>query len=135
MAKIINLNVYDAKNVICVWNENEPNDDFIYGIALKDAVRGFMVPRYIIVAVFDDGSTKAAGIFSYEEINHTEEDGDMFLYNEFCYCVGLYAAKAFVRLKLAESTSDLKKAKDEVYAELLESGVEINEEARQYLTE
>ena len=135
MAKIINLNVYDAKNVICVWNENEPNDDFIYGIALKDAVRGFMVPRYIIVAVFDDGSTKAAGIFSYEEINHTEEDGDMFLYNEFCYRVGLYAAKAFVRFKLTESTSNLKKAKDEVYAELLESGVEINEEARQYLTE
>lgn len=130
MAKLINLNVYDAKNIICVWNEDTPGEGFQCGIALEDALRGFIVPRHVVVGIFDDGTTKAAGICSLEDINYDR----MFLYNEFCYCVDVYAAKGFVRLEMWNSKSDEKKAKDEVYSNLLKSGVEIEEAARKYLT-
>ena len=56
MKKLINLTVYDAKNMICVWNENEPKNGYRSGIALENAVRGFMVPRHYIVGVFDLGA-------------------------------------------------------------------------------
>lgn len=77
MKKLINLTVYDAKNMICVWNENEPEYNYQSGIALEDAVRGFMVPQYYVVGVFDDGSSKAAGIFSLSDINQNGEEDDL----------------------------------------------------------
>ena len=134
MAKLINLNVYDAKNMICVWNENNPNEDFRCGIALDDALRGFLVPRHYIVGVFDDGTAKVAGLQTLNDISF--ELLDMFMFNEFCYHIDLYAAKAFVRMELLDNSNhkDKKSAKDAVYAELLKSGVTIEEEARQYLT-
>ena len=132
MAKLINLNVYDAKNMICVWNENNPNEDFRCGIALENAQRGFMIPRHYIVGVFDDGTVKSAGIFGLNDINNEEEG--MFLFHEFCYYVDLFGAKAFVKKELADDNIKEKQAKDRVYECLLESGVRIEEEARQYLT-
>ena len=141
MAKLINLNVYDAKNMICVWNENNPEEDFRCGIALENAMRGFMVPRHYVVGTFDDGSTKAAGIFNLTDINQNpEEDMDsdhsLFLYNEFIYQVDILGAKAFVRLERANHGNKIseKEACNNVYAYLLESGIEISDEAREYLT-
>ena len=141
MEKLINLNVYDAKNMICVWNEDNPEEDFRYGIALENAMRGFMVPRHYVVGTFDDGSTKAAGIFNLTDINQNpEEDMDsyhrLFLNNEFIYQVDILEAKAFVRLERANYGNKIseKEACNNVYAELLESGVEISDEAREYLT-
>ena len=138
MKKLINLTVYDAKNMICVWNENEPKNDYQSGIALEDAVRGFMIPRHYIVGVFDDGSSKAAGIFNLSDINQNGEDDDLeqlFLYDEFAYHVDILGAKAFVRLELANNANQIseKEARDNVYKMLLTSGVEIEEEARKYL--
>lgn len=138
MKKLINLNVYDAKNMICVWNENDPKDSYESGIALEDAVRGFTVPRYYIVGVFDDGSTKAAGIDNLSEIN---QDGDedyleeLFLFDEFVYSVDILGAKAFVRWELDGNVNGIseKEARDIVYNELLTSGVKIDDEARNYL--
>lgn len=133
MAKLINLNVYDAKNMICVWNENNKDEDFMCGIALDNALRGFMVPCHYVVGTFDDGTTKVAGLITLNDINQDSEDNDLFLFNEFCYYVDIYAAKAFVRYEQDNST-DLKGAKDTVYEILLRSGVTINDEARHYLT-
>lgn len=138
MKKLINLTVYDAKNMICVWNENEPNNGYKSGIAQEYALRGFMVPQHYIVGVFDDGSSKAAGIFNLSDINQNGEDDDLeqlFLYNEFVYSVGILGAKAFVRLELVNNGNQIseKEARDNVYKRLLISGVEIEEEARKYL--
>ena len=141
MAKLINLNVYDAKNMICVWNENNPELDYQCGIALEDAERGFMVPRHYVVGIFDDGSTKAAGIFSLTEVNQSvNEDFDdyheLFMFDEFAYVVDVLGATAFVRLELANNGNKIseKEAKDNIYARLLESGVELTDNAREYLT-
>lgn len=135
MKKLINLNVYDAKNMICVWNENNPEDRFGCGIALDDADRGFMIPRYYVVGVFDDGTPKAAGLFSLNDINQDPDDEDLFLFNEFLQIVSLDAAKAFVRHNLNDgSCQDEKGSKEIVYSKLLSSGVTITETARQYLT-
>ena len=138
MKKLINLTVYDAKNVICVWNENEPNAGYQQGIALEEAVRGFMVPRHYVVGVFDDGSSKAAGIFNLSDINQNGGDDDLeqlFLFDEFAYYVDILGAKAFVRLELANNGNKIseKEARDNVYKKLLTSGVEIDDEARNYL--
>lgn len=139
MNKLINLTVYDAKNMICVWNENEPNAGYQQGIALEEAMRGFMVPRHYVVGVFDDGSSKAAGIFNLSDINQNGEDYDieqLFLLDEFISYVDQFGAKAFVRLELANYGNKIseKEARDNVYKELLTSGVEIDDEARNYLT-
>lgn len=138
MKKLINLTVYDAKNMICVWNENEPNADYRQGIALEEAVRGFMVPRYYVVGVFDDGSSKAAGIFNLSDINQNGEYDDLdqlFIFDEFAYYVDILGAKAFVRLELANNGNQIseKEARDDVYKRLLMSGVKIDDEARNYL--
>lgn len=132
MKKLINLTVYDAKNMICVWNENEPNADYQFGIALEDAHCGFMVPRYYVVGVFDDGSSKAAGIFNLTEIN---QNGGLFLFDEFAYYVDILDVKAFVRWELCSNGNEIseKEARDNVYKRLLTSGVEIQDEARNYL--
>ena len=138
MKKLINLNVYDAKNMICVWNNNEPNADYQYGIALEDACVGFNVPQYYVVGVFDDGSSKAAGIYNLSEINQDGEDedlGGLFVFDEFAYYVDILCAKAFVRWELAQNGNQIseKEAMDNVYKELLASGVKIDDEARNYL--
>jgi hypothetical protein len=138
MKKLINLAVYDAKNMICVWNENEPKYDYQCGIALEDAVRGFMVPRHYIVGVFDDGSSKAAGIFNLSDINQNGGDDDLeqlFLFDEFASYVDILGAKAFARWELANNGNKIseKEAMANVYKELLMSGVKIDDEARNYL--
>ena len=131
MAELINLNVYPAHNIICVWNENNEDCSFRYGIARDDAKRGFMIPKYIVVGVFSGGTTKAAGIFSYNDINRNDSD-DLFLYDEFWDFVDIDAAKAFVRFEVSQGTEETD-AKTIVLSKLEESGVEITNEAEMYL--
>ena len=130
MKKLINLTVYDAKNMICVWNDNDQNAHYRQGIALEEAVRGFMVPRHYVVGVFNDGSSKAAGILNLSVINQNE---DLFLYDEFISYVDILGAKAFVRWEIAYNGISEEEARDSVYEGLLASGVEIDDEARNYL--
>lgn len=138
MKKLINLTVYDAKNMICVWNDKEPKYDYQYGIALEDATCGFMVPQYYVVGVFDDSSSKAAGIYNLSVINQDVEDDDLgglFVFDEFAYYVDIWDVKAFVRWEIAQNGNTIseKEARDNVYKRLLTSGVEIEDEARNYL--
>lgn len=132
MVELINLNVYPAHNIICVWNENNEDWSFMSGIALDDAERGFMIPRYIVVGVFSDGTTKAAGIFGYNDINRNDSD-DLFLYDEFLDFVDIDAAKAFVRFEVSQGTEETD-AKNIVLSGLRESGVEIHLKAEKYLS-
>lgn len=136
MAKLINLTVYDAKNMICVWNEKDPDEGWESGIALDDADCGFMIPRYYVVGVYDDGSSAAAGIFKLTDINQSggEYDNGLFLFNEFAYRIDIYAARAFVNHERGDSGCSKREAKDTVYELLLKSGVEIDNDARKYLT-
>lgn len=131
MAELINLNVYPAHNIICVWNENNEDCSFERGIARDDAERGFVTPKYIVVGVFSDGTAKAAGIFGYNVINRTDSD-DLFLYDEFLDFVDIDAAKAFVRFEVSQGTEETD-AKTIVLSILEKSGVEISEEAEMYL--
>lgn len=136
MKKLINLTVYDAKNMICVWNEKDPDAGWECGIALDDADCGFMIPRYYVVGVYDDGSSAAAGIFDLTDINQSEDEfgSNLFLYNEFAYTVDIHAARAFVNHERGNSGCSEREVKDTVYELLLKSGVKIEEEARKYLT-
>lgn len=131
MAELINLNVYPAHNIICVWNENNEDWPSDSGIALDDAERGFMIPKYIIVGVFSGGTTKAAGVFGYNDINRTDSD-ELFLYDEFLEFVNINWAKAFVRFEVGQDAEETD-AKNIVLSKLKESGVEINKEAEMYL--
>ena len=135
MEKLINLNVYDAKNMICVWNEKYANRTYRQGLKEDDANCGFMVPRHYVVGVFDNGKTKAAGIFTLNDLNEYE----LFMYNEFCYHVNSDLAKAFVRHEImnGDENGEISEytAKCRVYNELLSSGVKISEEAKEYFSE
>jgi len=135
MAKLINLTVYDAKNMICVWNERNPNVGWQCGIALDDADCGFMIPKYYVVGVYDDGSSAAAGIFNLSDINQSggEFDDDLFQYNEFVYTVDIYAARAFVNHERGNSGCSEREVKGTVFELLLKAGVKIEDEARKYL--
>lgn len=131
MAKLINLNVYPAHNIICVWNENNEDCSFERGIARDDAERGFVTPKYIVVGVFSDGTTKAAGTFGYNDINRTDSD-ELFLYDEFLDFVDIDVAKAFVRWEVSKGKEGTN-AKTIVLAKLQKSGVEVSQEAEMYL--
>ena len=133
MEKLINLNVYDAKNMICVWNEKYVNRGYRQGLKEDDANCGFMVPRHYVVGVFDSGDTKAAGIFTLNDLNEYA----LFMYNEFCYHVDYDLAKAFVRHEIVNGDENgvINEciARCRVYEGLLSSGVAISEEAKEYL--
>ena len=131
MAKLINLNVYPAHNIICVWNYDNDKCSFGRGIVRDDAKRAFMIPKYVVVGVFNDGTIKAAGILDYNVLNDCDSD-DLFLYDEFLDSVDIYAAKAFVRLVISYGKKETD-AKTIVLSKLQESGVEINKEAEMYL--
>ena len=131
MAKLINLNVYPAHNIICVWNENNEDCSYGYGIARDDAKRGFMIPKYIVVGVFSDGTTKASGILNYNDINQ-EDIESLFMFGEFLDSVEIFDAKAFVRSEVSDGKEGTN-AKTIVLANLQKSGVEISKEAEMYL--
>lgn len=131
MAELINLNVYPAHNIICVWNSDNYNCSFGRGIARDDAKRAFMIPKYVVVGVFNDGTTKAAGILDYNVLNDCDSD-DLFLYDEFLDFVDIDAAKAFVRYAVSGGYEETR-AKAIVLAKLQKSGVEISKEAEMYL--
>ena len=131
MAELINLNVYPAHNIICVWNDNNEDCSYGYGIARDDAKRGFMIPKYIVVGVFSDGTTKASGILNYNDINQ-EDIESLFMFGEFLDSVEILDAKAFVRSEVSDGIEGTN-AKTIVLAKLQKSGVEISQEAEMYL--
>lgn len=131
MAELINLNVYPVHNIICVWNENNEDCSYGYGIARDDAKRGFMIPQYIVVGVFSDGTTKASGILNYNDINQ-EDIESLFMFGEFLDSVEILDAKAFVRSEVSDGIEGTN-AKTIVLAKLQKSGVEISKEAEMYL--
>ena len=149
MSKLINLQVFEAKNVICGAVAPEKakeygnyGEDFWCGIALNSAQREFIIPSYIIIGIFDDGSTKCAGIRSLNILNAgiNPEDLDasysnMFYFDTIIHKVGLYEAKSFIRYyhydEIYGDTEE--KIKKGIYEDLVESGVKIDEEAKNYL--
>lgn len=149
MSKLINLQILEAKDVICgsvVSPADKTEDNDFWDDIQKDtAKRDYTVPSHIIVGVFDDGSTKVAGIESLNVLNHNIDADNLersysygiFYYNTIIDRVGINEAKAFVRYEL-NGHDDIKEeiicdAKRTIYEDLLKSGVIIEEEARYYL--
>jgi hypothetical protein len=148
MSKLIQLQVLEAKNVICGTEIPKRDkeygnygEDFWCGIDSDDAQRDFNIPSHIIIGLFDDGSTRVAGIDSLNELNeplNTDNLNDsIFFYDTIINKVGIHEAKAFVRYFLYAHEDYEKKAikyeKKEIYEELIRSGVEIDDEAKDYL--
>lgn len=151
MSKLINLQVFEAKNVICgvevpkkAKEYGNYGEDFWCGIGLNNAKREFIIPTHIIIGVFDDGSIKCAGITNLNRLNEgiNPEDLDafyssLFYFDTIIYKVGFGEAKSFVQRyhcdeydKMSKTEKDIK---EDIYYELVESGVEIDEGAKNYL--
>ena len=130
MAKLINLNVYDAKNVICVFNAKDDTKDWCYGLGNDDSAVGIMVPRLIIVGVFDDGTVKTAGVKGWDYV--CSDIDDMFIFHELIHAVDLETVQAMVRWKKNYIQHE-HVAKRHIAEAILRSGVEIDTEIVKYL--
>ena len=131
MAKLINLNITKVDNIICVWREDiEESQEYCCGIALESAKLGFMIPEYMAVGVFDDGSVKVGGLFTPSD---AMREDDIFLYTQFVKTVAGLEAVAMVRMEMDYSGISKNEAKLTVYKKLAESGVKILPDALQYL--
>ena len=140
MKKLINLNVIEAKNEICVWRiDCDEHQDYSCGIALDTAEISYMIPRYIAIGTYNDGTVMAGGLMGLNYINepeyHSEEYG-LFLYHQFMHFVGIDEAKALVRGGISEGEyKDEQSAKVGIYADLLRAGLEISDEAKDYFND
>ena len=76
MDKLINLNIIEAKNVICVWRDDCDEDkDYSCGIALDTAAISYIIPQYIAIGTFDNGKAMAGGLLDLNEINQSDNYG------------------------------------------------------------
>ncbi len=131
MCKLINLQVLEAKNAICVWR-GDTDDDFFSGIEKETAEGEYIVPNYYIVGTFDDGSVQTAGITDLGHFNREDPDR-YFVFNQFLYKVDLYVAKCFVRGSCSYSTRTINNAKEAILADMMQAGVNITDKAMKYL--
>jgi len=133
MSKLINLNIIHANNEICVWREDvDEKLPFRKDIESNEAMGDFDVPRYIVVATFDDGSVRVGGVCTLNEINGNNQNYDwLFRRDQFLHFVTLYDAMAFVRYYARIETES--SAKKIVYDGLIRAGVTIWNEAKEYL--
>lgn len=145
MEKLINSQVIEAKNVICVWREDGDDEhmEFRSGIALDTAMLSYMIPRYIVIGTYDNGSVMAGGMYSMNFINEYGEDTDctsanggwpdLFMYHQFCSWIDIYVAKALVRELIDEGESE-SSAKAQVLSDMESIGVRMSDEAKEYLS-
>lgn len=133
MRKLLNVCIKEpVQPTICIY----PSKNF-YGANASEKPEedelDFFVPDYIVFTAFEDGLVVAAGI-------ETEVMSD-FGYNVFDdldsvlrHKVYLNAVKAFVGTRLKNGEADTEKeAKAQILEELHESGIEVDEEAKNYL--
>jgi hypothetical protein len=140
MKKLINLNVIEAKNVICVWREDcDEHRDYSCGIALDTAALSYVIPQYIAIGTYDDGTPMAGGLLGLNDINdhdYYDKEYGLFLYHQFMSYVGIYEAKALVRGEISVGMyDDEQSAKVGIYADLLRAGLEISDEAKDYFND
>lgn len=134
MKKLINLNVLEPKkDMIFIFDYDEEIDP--RQLNTSDRTIGYMIPDYIVVGVFDDGSVETAGTYVY----FMNDDGngeyeDMFCFKHCTDFVDEGLAKAFVRYKLAEKDAESEEeAKAHILKELGQTEVRFTKEARNYL--
>lgn len=140
MEKLINLNVIEAKNVICVWRDDCNDDrDFFCGIACDTTAISYVIPQYIAIGTFDNGKAMAGGLLDLNEINISANDGeehDLFLYHQFMDYVGIDEAKALVRGGISYGEyDDEQSAKMGIYADMLRAGLKMSDEAKDYFND
>jgi hypothetical protein len=140
MDKLINLNVIEAKNVICVWRDDCDEDkDYACGIALDTTAISYIIPQYIAIGTFDNGKAMAGGLLDLNEINNSDNYGKehgLFLYHQFMDYVGIYEAKALVRGGIFDGEyNNEQSAKVGIYADLLRAGLKLSDEAKEYFND
>jgi len=140
---LINFNFREApKGVLCYWKDRDDGREFL----------GYIIPKYIITAIFDDGTMRIAGIRGMWEFNQLcqehlkrwsdredtfdEELNGLLCYDVFAEYVDLDMAKGFVQYDLVGKTTsnyNVSKAKNSVLKDLRSCGIEIEQEALEYL--
>lgn len=145
MAKLVNFQLMEASDVICVWREGDDEHKPLYfedGIGLDTAMGNYIVPRYVAIGTFDDGTTKAGGLTHLDEINENvgceyddeNEWPEIFIFHQFLYVLDLSTAKAFVRGKLhGMECKDEAEAKADILADMKMAGIRLTDDAREYL--
>lgn len=132
MSKLVNFQLIEAKNAICVWR-GDTDDDFFSGIEKETAEGEYIVPNYYIVGTFDDGSVQTAGITDLGHFNREKPD-NYFVFNQFLYKVDLNIVKSFVRDLISEGSCVCEEdAKNKVLADMQRAGVDITDDAMEYL--
>ena len=142
MPKLINFNYRETpKGVMCYWEESDR--DWIF--------TGYIIPKYIITAIFDDGTMRIAGIKGISDFNQlckkhidrwrdikddifdSELDG-LLCYDEFTEFVDLDKAKGFVQWNLYRGYESEELAKQIALEDIESCGLEITSEALEYLS-
>lgn len=141
MPKLINFNYRETpKGVICCWEDSD--NDWIF--------TGYIIPKFIITAIFDDGTMRIAGINGIRDFNQLckshiglrDIDNDIFdleldgllCYDEFTDFVDLDMAKGFVQWNLYRGYESEELAKQIALEDIKSSGIEISSEALEYLS-
>lgn len=133
MRKLLNVCVKEpVKPTICIYPDN---NFYAVGNSKKpeEVILDFFIPDYIAFAAYDDGTIVAIGIdiesMSDLDYNIFEEKGVVLRYKVY-----LNTVKAFVATRLREREADTEEeAKAQILEELHESGIEVDEEAKNYL--
>ena len=148
MPKLINFNYRETpKGVICCWEDSD--NDWIF--------TGYIIPKFIITAIFDDGTMRISGINGIRDFNQLCKshiglrdqlrsgrhgvDYDLFdleldgllCYDEFTDFVDLDMAKGFVQWNLYRGYESEELAKQIALEDIKSSGIEISSEALEYL--
>ena len=140
MPKLINFNYRETpKGVMCYWEDQD--NDWIF--------TGYIIPKFIITAIFDDGTMRIAGINGIRDFNQLckrhiglrDIDKDLFdleldgllCYDEFTDFVDLDMAKGFVQWNLYRGYESEELAKQIVLEDIKLSVIEISSEALEYL--
>ena len=132
MKRLINLNIKEAKDVICFFSYEEYEHLYKSG-----EVMGFIIPNFFAIGVFSDGTAKIAGI-RLEDVHdlqyfNCEEMWEFFTFDHFCDYVDDDLARAFVKGKQLNENWSEERAKDYVYEQLSISGVRLSNNAKHFL--
>lgn len=133
MKKLVSVIVKEpVKPTICIYPSTNFYEDFVYEES-EEVELDFFVPDYIVFAASEDGLVIAAGVETdiISDIGYNVFDD---LDSVMTHKVSLDIVKAFVNTRLRnENVYTEEENKAHILQELHDSGIEVDEEAKNYL--